>query len=198
MRQQVVGAEPRGQQRLMGVAHRRVGPQQRLLLCEPTSQNFSTPSSLSRSRVPSGSGPLASTAEPAPGSRRVARGLALHARVAVDDHVADVLQQLGRAVAAGREVEQLRRLVDEPRRAVAGEERRVGDQADEERNVRLHAADAELLQAAFRAADGLAEVAAPGTSPSPAANRRTETRPRRRRPCRRRVGCPCRRPSDSA
>ena len=37
-RQQVVGAHPRGQQRLMGVAHRRVGPQQRLLLANPCAE----------------------------------------------------------------------------------------------------------------------------------------------------------------
>ena len=96
------------------------------------------------------------------GIRRVARGASLTLALAVDDHVADVLQQLGGAIAAGRELEQLGRLVDEPRRAVAGEERRVVDQADQKRNVRLHAANAELLQAALRPAGRLAEGAAPG------------------------------------
>ena len=45
--------------------------------------------------------------------------LALHLRVAVDDDVAEVGQQLGGAVAARRELEQLRRLVEERRRRLA-------------------------------------------------------------------------------
>ena len=61
----------------------------------------------------------------------------------------------------GHELEQLRRLVDEPRRAVAGQERRIGDQSDQKRNVRLHAANAELLQASLRPAGRVDESCGP-------------------------------------
>ena len=66
------------------------------------------------------------------GIRRVARGASLTLALAVDDHVADVLQELRRAISSGRELEQFWRLVNEPRRTVAGEKRRVVDEADQE------------------------------------------------------------------
>ena len=87
--------------------------------------------------------------------------LPLHLRPAVDDHVAEVAQDLRRAVAPRLEAEQLRRVVDERRRRVAGDERRVADQVLEERDVRLHAADAELAQGAVHALDRFVERRAP-------------------------------------
>ena len=45
--------------------------------------------------------------------------LAGHFRIAVDDHLAQVGQQLGGAVLARRELEQLRRLVEQRRGDVA-------------------------------------------------------------------------------
>src|SRR5205085_6887279 len=71
----------------------------------------------------------------------------LHLGVAVDDHLRDVGQQPGRAVLPRRKLEQLRRLVEEPRRQLPFEELRVRQQVQEERDVGLHPADAELLQA---------------------------------------------------
>ena len=60
-------------------------------------------------------------------------------------------------------------------RVVQSPARNVGmrDQVDQERDVRLHAADAELLQAALHPPRGVDEPPARGPSPSPAANRRT-------------------------
>ena len=55
-------------------------------------------------------------------------------------------------------LEQLRRLVDEPRRHVARQELGCVDQVEQERDVRLHAADAELLQAALHPAGGVDEA----------------------------------------
>ena len=94
-------------------------------------------------------------AAPARRRMRVGLGLPVDFRIAVDDDVAEVGEQLGRAVAARRELEQLRRLVDERRGDVARQERRVGDHVLEERDVRLHAADAELAQRAVHALAGV-------------------------------------------
>ena len=68
----------------------------------------------------------------------------------------------GSAVLARREVEELRRLVDERRGDVAGAEIRVVDDVFEERNVRLDAADAEFAQRAVGAVAGVVELARPG------------------------------------
>ena len=50
----VVGAHPRRQQRLVGVAERRVGEQQRLLLADPLRRTSRRPVRLNLSRVPCG------------------------------------------------------------------------------------------------------------------------------------------------
>src|SRR5438309_1669154 len=65
----------------------------------------------------------------------------------VDNYFPDVCEYLRRAVLTRREVEQFRRLVDEPCRELPCEELRVRYQIDEEGDVCLDAADAELLQA---------------------------------------------------
>src|SRR5207244_421789 len=81
-------------------------------------------------------------------------------RVAVDDHVGYVRQHARRSVLAVRQLEQLRRLVDKARRALAAEKIEVVDEVDEERDVRLDATDAKLLQAALHAARGIDETQA--------------------------------------
>ena len=141
----------------------------RLLLAHPLA-NFSGPSSLNMSRVPGGVAGIscgAASAEYDLGRRAASdrQRLAFDLRVAVDDDLGDVAQQLGRPVAARFELEQLRRLVDEPRRRLAGQELRVRDQVEQERDVRLHAADAELLQAPLHPPGRVARTAA--RSPSP-------------------------------
>ena len=55
------------------------------------------------------------------------RRLAAHLRVPVDDDVGDVGEQLAGPVLALRKLEQFRRLVEEARGDVAGEELRVRD-----------------------------------------------------------------------
>ena len=78
--------------------------------------------------------------------------------MAIDDHVGDVTQQPRGPILSANELEQRRRLVDEARRAAADQESRVRHQIDEERDVRLDAADAELLQAAQHPAGGIDEA----------------------------------------
>src|SRR5690606_22861061 len=94
------------------------------------------------------------------GDERLFGPEALRVRVAVDDDLAEEVQQLGGAVAAGLELEQLRRRVDQRGRGLAGAELRVGDDVFEERDVRLHAADPEFAErpagAVERAVEGRA------------------------------------------
>src|SRR3989441_1095454 len=73
--------------------------------------------------------------------------------MAVDDHFGQVTEHLGRPVTPRREVEELRRLVDEPRPGEARIEGGVRQYVLEEGDVRLHAADAELAQRAQHLAD---------------------------------------------
>src|SRR5205085_9668243 len=75
--------------------------------------------------------------------------LASHIRMAVDDDLADVGEDLGRPILAPRQLEQLRGFVDEMRGDSPGEKVRVLDDVEQEGNVYLHAAHAELLKAAF-------------------------------------------------
>src|SRR6266571_2924105 len=82
--------------------------------------------------------------------------------MAVDDHVGDIRQHARRTVLALRQLEQLRRLVNEARRTLTAEKIEVVDQVDEKGNVRLDAADAELLQTALHAAGGVDETQAVG------------------------------------
>ena len=108
--QHVVGADARGQQRLVRVAERGVGHQQALLPAGPLGEPLRAQLAAAIWRVPAGG-----AAESWRGTGGVRdplrRRLARDGRVAVHDHVAQIGQQLGGAVAARRELEQLRRLV---------------------------------------------------------------------------------------
>ena len=79
----------------------------------------------------------------------------LHLRIAVDDDVADEVQDARGAVALLRPLEQLGRLVDELGGVVGRGELRMRDHLVEETQVGGHAADAELPQRAMHARDGL-------------------------------------------
>ena len=109
--------------------------------------NPSGPSSSSNCRVPCGG--CAGIVRAARARARILRParLARDFRIAVDDDVAQVGQQPRGAVAPRREMEQRGSLVEERRGDAAGLKRGVVDHVLEERNVRLHAADAELAQA---------------------------------------------------
>ena len=141
----------------MGVAHRGVGHEEPLLVADPGSE-LHRPEFL----------------EPLAGARRgggewvviwedcqlaaEGRWPPLDQRIPIDDHVAEVLKQPRGPVAADREVEQGRRLVDEAGRAVACEEFGVGDEVHEKRDVGLHAPNAKFLQAPLDVAGGFLEV----------------------------------------
>ena len=85
-------------------------------------QNLSGPSASSRCRSPLGTGPARGRHDR---RRQLPLGveLALGVGPAVDDHVAQVGQDLGRPVPPQAEPEQLGRVVDERRRRLAGRER---------------------------------------------------------------------------
>src|SRR4051794_32927706 len=111
----------------MGVAHGRIRPQQRLLLPNPGAEFFN-----------------AKFFELVAGADRQRRGIVnrwdlcrnspcgawrvFNTRLAVNDHLADVLQKLGGAISSRRELKQLRCLVNEPRSTVAGEKSLVIDE----------------------------------------------------------------------
>ncbi len=81
-------------------------------------------------------------------------------RMAVDGDVGDVGQELGRAVAAGGKLEELRRRVDEPRRVGVVQKCWMLDQVLDEGEIGGDAADAELAQRAVHARDRLSGVGA--------------------------------------
>ena len=163
---------PRGEQRLVGVAHRRVGDEELLLLAHPAGEllgaellvdvprAFRQVRDLVRPHRAGGGGVPGDVA--GAGGAEVGALFALHVRVAVDDDVGEVGQQLGGAVLPRAEVEEFRRLVEEPRGHGAVEELRVDGEVQQERDVRLHAADAELLEAAFEPPGGVHEPQAAG------------------------------------
>ncbi len=81
-------------------------------------------------------------------------------RMAVDDHLADVGEQLGGAVLPGGECKQLRRFIKKARRESAGQEVGVRDQVKQKRDIRFDAADPELLQTTLHAPGGIEETQA--------------------------------------
>ena len=162
--------DPRGQQRLMGVAERRVREQAAASAREPIGELL-RPELLNLSRVPAAAVASQSNCGTRAGTRRSALGGFCDGRPLT--MMSPGSEELGGTVLSRREVKQFGRLVDKPGRAVAGQKVGMRDQVDQERNVRLHAADAEFLQAALHAAGGVDEARGRGRSPSRAANRRT-------------------------
>ena len=144
-------AEARRQQRLVRVAHRRVGQQHRFCSSIHAAKR-SAPSSSSFCFVPGGGGGADRASQLRIRQPRRARP-ALHFIVAVDDDLADEIQQPRRAIALAREAEQLGRLVDELRGVVRAGEARMHDQLIEKAQVRRHAAHAEFPQRAMHARD---------------------------------------------
>src|ERR1700730_1573278 len=79
-----------------------------------------------------------------------------------DDDASEIRQRLRRAIARLAETKELGRLVDERGRGVSRDERRVADEIQQERDVRLHTANPELAQGAIAAPRRLLERRAPG------------------------------------
>ena len=88
--------------------------------------------------------------------------LAAHPRKTVDRDLGGIRQEPHRPVLANWKAKELGGLVDEPRRAVAGEEIWVFEQIEQEGNVRFHAAYAEFLECPFHAPAGVDEPPARG------------------------------------
>ncbi len=145
----------------MGVAEGRVGEEQPVLVTHPAGEALGAEllEEPARARIEDG-------AALGGGHRRRGEGPGLRmagdGRVAVDQHLPDEGEQPGTPVLAGREVEELGGLVDEPGRDVAGQEGRVGDQGVEEEEVRLDPADPVLPQRPAHPRDHLLRRRRPG------------------------------------
>ncbi len=122
-RDDVERAHARGEQRLVGVAHRRVGDERPSLRLHPVGEALRTElvEKLLRALL------RLALVDRRAGRRRVGvrAGASLGLRVAVDGDVGDIGEQLGRPVAAGDLGEQRRGLVDEARRVAVGPEIRM-------------------------------------------------------------------------
>ena len=159
-RQHVVGAHARGEQRLMRIAEGCVGSSSRF--CSRV--HFGEPlgaellEELSRARA---AARTRRARESARGRMSVGLRFARHFLVPVDDHLAEIVEQLRRAVLARRELEELRRVVEESRGGLARLEGRVVDDVLEKRDVGLHAANAELAQRAIHALARFLESSGP-------------------------------------
>ena len=151
--QHVVRPHPRGEQRLVGVAQRRVRDRERLR-ARRSRANSRGPSSWRRCREPGGGSPCARGGQL---RRRVGRRRRLAVRV-VDRDLGHPAQQPAGAVAAGRRARELRALVDERRPHPAGPELGVVEQRAEEALVGPHAAHPHLLDGAPRPCDRGLEV----------------------------------------
>ena len=160
-RQQIEGADARGQQRLMRIAHRRVGEQHTTLGAHPFRELFGAQREQFRSRARwnRAGGDVAERGRTRQAALRVVG--VLDVGPSVDDDVAQIRQHLRGAVAQFGKPKELGRRVDERGRGFACEERRMLNQVQQKRDVGLDAADPELAQRAVRAADGFIEIRAP-------------------------------------
>ena len=159
----VAGPHARRQQRLMGVAERRVGEQQRLLLADPAARTPPARASGTICREPSGGarGAVEARAARARPARRTPAGRATPGKPLTVTSAANVRSFVARSWRTGNRnssgVSSMNRVVQ-----LAGEELGVRDDVDQERDVRLHAADAELLQRPLHPPRGVDEPPAAG------------------------------------
>ncbi|MES2681944.1 MAG: hypothetical protein V4650_00355 [Pseudomonadota bacterium] len=150
------------EQALVRIAHRGVGEQHLRLRLHPFRKGLGT---LSLQQVAKaggdGCGEIGGRQQ---GRRHGGGGLgpALHVGIAVDHHLADEAQHLGRPVEPCGEAEQFRRGVDEARGRLAAGKQRMGDDVFEELQIGRDAANAELAQGAVHAADGDIGLRCPG------------------------------------
>ena len=145
----VAGAQAGAQQGLVRVAHRRVGDEQLLLAEDPFLDGLGTVG-VEQELEPVLLRDLTLCLREARRVVLVALGVGI-----VDLNVGDVFEHAGRAVARFGELEQLRRLVDELRVALAGDEGRVREDVRHKGDVRLDAAHVLFVDGAGGlAADG--------------------------------------------
>ena len=95
------------------------------------------------------------------GARRGLR-LAAHFRMPVHRHISDIAQQLGRPVLAPLQIEEFRRVVDEPRRVIPGAEIRMFQHRFQKGEVGRHAAYTVFPQRPVHPRDRLFRVRRPG------------------------------------
>ena len=149
----VEAAHARGHERLVGVAEGGVGDEQALLLERPLGEFLRAQLEQQVARALGQRGGQVGL-----GQRRRVEGLgrlvSLGVRVAVDDDVAEEVQQLRGPVFPAAEGEELRRGVDERRGGLAAAELRVQDDVLEEGDVGLDPADPELRQRPVHAVHG--------------------------------------------
>ena len=150
----------RGEQRLVRVAHGRVGDEHALLRQHPLRETFGAELVellLGARRRRLGHIYL--------GHARQHHGLRLeapfHFRIAVDDDLADEREDARGTVALLFPLEELGRLVDELGGVFGAGELRVRDDLVEEAQVRRHTANAELPQRAMHARDGFHRIRGP-------------------------------------
>ena len=148
----VDGPHPRGEQRLVPVAHGGVGDQQVPLLLHPVGHRLRALllQQVARAHHRLGAQFRRARILDAGMRTRVALGLGM----SVDGDVGDIGQHLGAAVAALEEVEELRRLVDEFRVIGVVQEGRVFEQVLDEGDVGGDPANAELAQGPVHPGDG--------------------------------------------
>ena len=108
-RSHIVGAHARGHERLVGVAEGGVGDEQALFF-SVHSANFAARVPAATAACPAAASVCGRRRAAAPESSGDGRLVAFRVRIAVDDDIAKELQQLGGAVAARLELEELRRI----------------------------------------------------------------------------------------
>src|SRR5690606_17826094 len=149
----VEGAHARGEQRLVAVAHSRVGYQDPLLVPHPSGEFFRPERVQFLARtVRDGTGK--------PGDHRRGCGWVrllppTRLRMTVHRYVGEIIEQLGRAILALDLRKQFRRRVDEPRRIVIACKGRMADDCLKEGEVGGHAPNAEFAQRPDHAGDRL-------------------------------------------
>ena len=158
----VLAAHARGKQRLVCVAHGGVGETDALFVLEPVGEtlgaafNQDVAGALGRRAVD------IRRRQDRCFERTVRHFPAFHFRVAVDDDFANEIEQLGCAILARCELEQLRRGVNEPCRAFAAGKQRVTNHVVHEHQVGGQPANAELGERAMHARNGFIRVIGPG------------------------------------
>ena len=158
-RENVVGADARGHQRLVRIAEGGVGDEQALFFARPCGELFWAEhlQHLARAGRRTDAGRLGEHG----GFEIFGDFLPFYFGIAVEDYVAEIRKELCGAVAAARETEKLRGIVEERRGDFAGAEFRMIDDVFDEGNVGGNAADAEFAQGAVHAATGFGEIFAP-------------------------------------